>query len=602
MQLSKLKIFIKKPGSIAVFVFLGALIVYIMTLAPTIFLEDSAELITAAATLGIPHPSGYPLYVLLGKIFSILSFGHPAVAVNFMSAFFAALTAALLSLIIQKLTHNRVIALSAGLLLVFSKTFWSLATVAEVYSLHTFLFLLLFLLWLMIRQTLAEKNIFWLAWLAGLALTNHLLTLLYLPVYFIYLLIKRKKFRNFGKVIFVSMVLAVVGLSLYLYLPFRSLQEPLLDWGNPETLQNFWAHVSRAQYNDISLIGVGNKLLLVQTFFTFITDELSWPLFATSIIGLGWLLGRRESRDLGFVSLGLFLTSGLAVILLRGFGWSIVVEEIFRAYYLPALMIVLIWSGLAFNIVWLKIVKRILLTKIELIKNVVQAALAVLLLGIPAGLALANWTYNDLSDTVLVENWSRQVLEELPEGAILLLKNSGFAHDTQIFSVAYQQYTQKLRPDILVVDDSGVFGLPVGVSLEKSYLLESLPEQQRLITEAVFSFASKAQRPFYANYPAAVLIPETRSISNGLVYLTLPTEAVLPEVEFIQLAEDETVTRRLSGRDFMASLYYSQAAGILADDFKASQAVLIQAIELDNEPESHEFKMYLKHRQQVLQK
>ena len=78
------------------------LAVYLFTLCPSIYLEDSAEYVTVAATLGIPHPPGYPLYVLLGKLFTFIPLGSLAWRVNLMSAFFGALTCAFFFLIMQK--------------------------------------------------------------------------------------------------------------------------------------------------------------------------------------------------------------------------------------------------------------------------------------------------------------------------------------------------------------------------------------------------------------------------------------------------------------------------------------------------------------------
>ena len=51
----------------------------------------------------------------------------------------------------------------------------------------------------------------------------------------------------------------LLGLSVYLYLPVRSLKNPQLDWGNPENLHNFWRVFTRADYGSLSLT-VGEKL------------------------------------------------------------------------------------------------------------------------------------------------------------------------------------------------------------------------------------------------------------------------------------------------------------------------------------------------------
>src|SRR5215831_11134259 len=143
-------------------VFLAALVVYIWTLAPTVTLVDSGELIVVAQGLGVAHPPGFPLWVMLAHLASLLPLGNVAVRINFSSALFAALACALLTLVVAELgiTASHVAAsnkkgaqhkknsgdsgisrllilgpaLSAGLLMAFSRTLWSYATITEVYT------------------------------------------------------------------------------------------------------------------------------------------------------------------------------------------------------------------------------------------------------------------------------------------------------------------------------------------------------------------------------------------------------------------------------------------------------------------------------------
>jgi hypothetical protein len=157
-------------------VFLVALLVYSCTLAPTVTPTDSGELIVVARGLGIAHPPGVPLWIILAHLASLVPFGNIAVRINFSSALFAALACAMLTLTVAELaitasylaTSKRrkrvaqqsktaeesglarvllaVPALGAGLLMAFSRTLWSYATITEVYSLNTLLILIIFFL------------------------------------------------------------------------------------------------------------------------------------------------------------------------------------------------------------------------------------------------------------------------------------------------------------------------------------------------------------------------------------------------------------------------------------------------------------------------
>src|SRR2546430_2954997 len=162
-------------------VFVVALVLYSWTLAPTVTLTDSGELIVVARGLGIAHPPGVPLWIILAHLASLVPFGNVAQRINFSSAFFAALACATLTLVVAELiitssylaaskrrkrgaqikkteesgvAHFIVAApaVGAGLLMAFSRTLWSYATITEVYALNTLLILVIFFLMLQWRR------------------------------------------------------------------------------------------------------------------------------------------------------------------------------------------------------------------------------------------------------------------------------------------------------------------------------------------------------------------------------------------------------------------------------------------------------------------
>src|SRR6266576_3933294 len=169
-------------------VFLIALLLYSWTLAPTVTLTDSGELIVVARGLGIAHPPGVPLWIILAHLASLMPFGNIAVRINFSSALFAALACAMLTLTVAELTITAsylatskrrkkvgqqsktaeesgparllfaVPAVGAGLLMAFSRTLWSYATITEVYTLNAFLVLLVFFLVVRWRRRIIETR------------------------------------------------------------------------------------------------------------------------------------------------------------------------------------------------------------------------------------------------------------------------------------------------------------------------------------------------------------------------------------------------------------------------------------------------------------
>ena len=114
--------------------FIAAFMLYIRTLAPSLLYGDSAEFQTIAYTLGVGHPTGYPIYVLLAKLFTFLPIGDIAYRVNLFSALSAALTVPLVYLITGKLGAMHISAVYGSLALMLTPLFWKHASIAEIYA------------------------------------------------------------------------------------------------------------------------------------------------------------------------------------------------------------------------------------------------------------------------------------------------------------------------------------------------------------------------------------------------------------------------------------------------------------------------------------
>ena len=189
----------------AVISYAVSLSVYIYTLQPTVGLEDSGELITAAYRLGVPHPPGYPFWTIMSKIFSSLPIGHDiAYRVNLWSAFTGALAAGMITLIITKAGElffddendelhkmhiipslerfgltvprfvNSLCGIAAGVLFALTPGTWSQCTITEVYSLNAFFMVLLMLLSFILMFNPEKRGILYaMAFIFGFANTNH---------------------------------------------------------------------------------------------------------------------------------------------------------------------------------------------------------------------------------------------------------------------------------------------------------------------------------------------------------------------------------------------------------------------------------------------
>ncbi|MFQ5854599.1 MAG: DUF2723 domain-containing protein [Anaerolineae bacterium] len=225
-------------------------IVYLRTMPPTVYGLDSAELSVGAYALGLVHAPGYPLYLLLGKLFTFLPVGDVGFRLNLMSAVFGIVTILLVYVIARRLTGQPLAALAAALFLAFSWYFWTDAIIAEVYTLQaafTTGLLWLLLVWRERREPALRPALRpgsglpssgakgqgsaqgWLcgfAFLAGLSFANYPATGLIAPGLAVFVwLTDRQVLLNPRRLATVAGFFAL-GLLIYLYLPLRYLAQP----------------------------------------------------------------------------------------------------------------------------------------------------------------------------------------------------------------------------------------------------------------------------------------------------------------------------------------------------------------------------------------
>lgn len=171
----------KRDGLPALLLFFCLAPLYLSTAPRTVVLEDDGLFILSSWFLRIEHPPGYPLFVLLGKLATLfVPLGSVAWRVHALSGLLAAAACVVLFLIARRLGLGRPAALLAAAGLGVSATFWEQAIIADVYALHTLLFLMLLYLALPrhsgVPSTVAlgmPRRLTLSALLFGLALANH---------------------------------------------------------------------------------------------------------------------------------------------------------------------------------------------------------------------------------------------------------------------------------------------------------------------------------------------------------------------------------------------------------------------------------------------
>lgn len=428
-------------------VFFITLVVYILTLAPSVYFGHSAELTAAAYNLGIAHPPGYPLYLLLGKLFTLLiPFGEVAMRMNLLSAVFAALTAVMIYLIGRALNHSRLTATLTALIAAFSFTFWSQALVAEVYTLAALFFCAMIfftLLWLKDKQ---ERWLLLLALTAGLSLTHHVIIAAFFPVFLLFILLNKPGIFKEWKLIVRVILLFLLPLLLYLYLPIRSAANTLNDWGNPETLSRIIDHVTAKQFSGLFLKqGSAGFMFQWNVFIAALLKQ--FPSFLLILVVIGVIAELKRQKKILFFFLAL-LAVGVCYPL---------------AYFVPNIepqfiyifLCLTLFMGLGLNGLyqWMQKGKK---ARISWVSAVILVIIALLPLAV-------NWTKCDQSGNYLARNYGRNIINTLEQNSSLIIDT-----ENELFITAYFKIVEGLRPDVNVYDAmQNIFFIPAMKTQDK---------------------------------------------------------------------------------------------------------------------------------------
>ncbi len=316
-------------------VFIIALALYVATLPPSILPGDSGELIAASHTLSIAHPPGYPLYLMLGKLFaSAVVWGSVAYRYNLLSAVLAAITASLVYLVLLELGTRRLVGLGIALAVATHQAFWLHAAATEVYTLNAFFTVVLLYVGVVSRRY-GEKSFLLLAYIGGLALSHHL-TLVYALTGAMLFPVMLFRIVPRPRTIIGCVFLGLLGLTTWLYIPIRAGLAPPLTWGRTDTLSGFLSHITASRYawrlkTFDFLARIGDFL----RFFRLIASEFGLPLVGLAVLGVAVTL-KKLSRVAG----------ALAVIVLFAVHFAAYNIPDIQGHILPALIGIGLLAGI----------------------------------------------------------------------------------------------------------------------------------------------------------------------------------------------------------------------------------------------------------------
>lgn len=422
---------------------LASFVLYLSTLAPTVLsripgegLYDAGLFQVRAYMLSISHPTGYPTYLLLAKLFTYLPVGDIAYRVNLVSAVFGAAAVFMVFVVCRQITGRALPSAAAAALLAVSQTFWEQAVIAEVYTLHALFIAIVVSVLLLWRKTRRDRYLLLWAFLVGLAMTNHMTSGLLLLVGLLFVYLTERGKLSDRRLTLKGAGLFVLGLTPYIYLPVRSLVDPPFAAYEPDTPMRFLAFVSGSPFSKNMLVfGPGELLGRLEMYRVYLSQQFHWLFVLVAIIGLISLF--RRDRNV-FTLLGLLYAGWLLYALEYN------ISDIW-VYFIPTYLIICVL--VAPGIVYLVEGTRFALSALvpySTLRAVPKALAALILLALVAPVVGPNGTYltADHSDSYEGRETIEAVAEDLEPGATVITDGS---------SIWYMKLVERRRQDLRLV-------------------------------------------------------------------------------------------------------------------------------------------------------
>lgn len=497
------------------FVFL----VYLTTIAPTVVASDAGELAAVQYTLGIAHPTGYPLFTIIGYLYLLIPLPFtPIFQLNLLAAIYTSLAVGVFILTVRyfldnisefQFSHSIIlsaekensektnltdgmkyfISISSGLFLAFSKTFWIQSTSIEVYSLHMFLFSLSFY-YLLKGYCKKDESLKlskdWILFAVFLALgfTNHLTMIFIIPAA-AFLFFNKYKTHGFKKIFLMLLIFIPIVVVLYAYLPLRALSNPIMNWGNPVTFSTVIDHISGKLYHQYVFLTGKTFFDQINIFFSAITINYNWTNLQVNEFGLIILISFVGIFKAYFFAREFFYTAILILIFCVLITASYGIPDI-EPYYLSAYFSLILFAVFG------------LLTISQMVMKI---KLRFVLLGVIVGMCLSSEIYFNLyrvdeSDNYIFEDYTKSLMNSVDENSIVMSNLSSF-----YFPTHYYQFAENYRKDIVVVEHLLIQQRWYYAQIKKSH-----PEVIRMECSSVS--LDTENRSIYVSYEIANLIQQ----------------------------------------------------------------------------------------------
>jgi tetratricopeptide (TPR) repeat protein len=507
---------------------------FLFYLNPTVYFGDCGELLCDVTKGFVPHPTGFPSYLLTAT--PLARFG--TFAVHAHSAFWAALSVVLVERITRfSLTRSgskeevcRSASLVAAGALMGSCTLILHASCARVYTMQLAFLLVGILLTLGYRPHLRWALGWGLA--AGFASGIHTLFLAIIPFTLIFLWDRRKTWVHLIPWAFCGFLL---GASSHLWIPLRAALHPTVSWGEPCSFDAWWAYVTQSGYGfklfSRGFIGTYQYFQEVLRFVLLEWNPFIWVFAMTGLLGC-------YKRD-RFLGLSLLSIIGVNLALMWAYGGEYDQIVLYR-YFLPTYAACALAAGWG----WVEILQKFCT---PFSKTWVSRGLLTVFLCLCVAVPLRRW--RDLSISTDSWNYALNLLRSVPQDATLEL-----ASDNQIDPVAYAFYVKNLRPDLHLVEWNGTL----------------FPETKRLLKSQSATTPLQLEKQWLGNNGGVLFLPEHREVplpytciswglSHRLFDSSFSSGATPPDMDTMPFRFSEAEKNDVESQDVLGAILLRRA-------------------------------------------
>ena len=477
---------------------LAVFALYAITLAPTTQFWDTSEYIATAHILGIPHPPGNPLFVVLARAWELLLAPtglSVAVRINLFSAAMSAAAHAFWFLVAHRILayysdNSRFRLIGAAVAVLISATaftVWNQSNVNEkVYTVS--LFTIALLSWLAFRwrdnmgKGKDDNLLLLMIFILALSVGNHLMAFLAAPALALFVLMVNPRALTNWKLYAGAAAVVVLGLSIHLFLPLRASLDPIINEADPSTWQSLWDSLARRQYDKPSIMlspvdresprGIGLLAAQIGNYLQYFdwqwarsvagNDSLfggARPLFTLLFSALGlfgaWTHYKKDRASWAYVAV-LFATLSLGLTFYLNFRygytwgsreeipmeWREVRERDY--FFIVGFSVWGVWAGIGLAALWRRLANWVAENKAQLADRRLAVASPVLILAfLPLFL---NWSWADRSYDYTARDWAYNLLQSVEPYGVLFTNG-----DNDTFPLWYLQEVEGIRKDVTVI-------------------------------------------------------------------------------------------------------------------------------------------------------